>query len=77
MATYNVILKDRDDYDICADLVDGMTAAKARAKYLLTDAFAKSIETTHATLGTCRVEVQAADTGVCLWDASAKKGRAS
>lgn len=69
MAEYDVVLKDRDGCDICTDLVDGLPAAKARAKYLLSDEHAALIGSTHDTLGTHKVEVQATRTGKCLWDA--------
>lgn len=69
MSEYDVVLIDRDGCDICADLIDGLVAAKARARYLLSDDHAKQIGTTHDTLGTYKVEVQATRTGACLWDA--------
>lgn len=69
MSEYDVVLKDRDGYDICTDLIDGLDAAKARAKYLLSDDHAKVIGTSHDALGTYKVEVQATRTGACLWDA--------
>ena len=69
MSEYDVILKDRDGDDICADLVDGLGAAKTRARYLLSDVHAKNLGTSHDDLGTYKVEVQATRTGVCLWDA--------
>lgn len=67
MAEYTVTLKDADGYDVATDLVDGLGAAKARAKHFLTDDYARNIETTHATLGSHKVEVSLE--GVCLWDA--------
>jgi hypothetical protein len=69
MNEYDVVLKDADGFDICTDLVEGLTAAKARAKYLLSDDHAKVIGTTHAELGTHKAEVQATRTGAVLWDA--------
>lgn len=69
MSEYDVVLKDRDGYDICTDLVDGLAEAKTRARYLLSDKHADVIGTSHDTLGTYKVEVQAKKTGVCLWDA--------
>lgn len=69
MGEYDVVLIDRDGCDICADLIEGLAAAKARAKYLLSDDHAKQIGTDHETLGTYKVEVQATRTGACLWDA--------
>ena len=73
MAEYNVILKDVAGCDISTDLVDGMAAAKAKAKYLLTASYAKNIGTTHTALGSVKVEVQDAR-GVCLWDAFRAEG---
>lgn len=69
MAEYNVVLKGHDGCDICADLVDGLPAAKTRAKYLLSDEHAAVIGSTHDLLGTYKVEIQANRTGECLWDA--------
>lgn len=69
MNEYDVVLRDRDGFDICTDLVEGLTAAKKRAEYLLTDDYAKTLGTTHDTLGTHKVEVQATRTGSCIWDA--------
>lgn len=69
MSEYDVILKDRDGCDICAALVDGLPAAKARARYLLSDDHATILGTSHDDLGTYKVEVQATRTGACLWDA--------
>jgi uncharacterized RmlC-like cupin family protein len=73
MAEYLVILKDSDGFDICSDLVDGMSAAKARANFLLSDRNAHYMGTTHATLGTDRVEVHlSARPGDVLWNAFRK-----
>lgn len=69
MSEYDVVLIDRDGCDICADLIDGLVAARARAKYLLSEDYAKQIGSTHDTLGTYKAEVQATRTGACLWDA--------
>ncbi len=69
MSEYDVVLKDRDGCDICTDLIDGLPAAKAHAKYLLSEEYAKHIGTSHDVLGTYKVEVQATRTGGCLWDA--------
>lgn len=74
MVEYNVVLKDADGYDIGSDLVGGMAAAKARAKYFLTDSYAQNIGTTQTALGTQKVEVQDVRTSECLWDAFRKEG---
>ena len=68
MNEYDVVLKDRDGFDICTDLIEGLSAAKARARYLLSEDHAKAIGTTHADLMTHKVEVQATRTGAVLWD---------
>lgn len=68
MAEYNVILLDKDGCETVNDLIEAMPAAKKRAKYLLTDAFADSVESTHDTLGTEKVEIRN-EAGECLWDA--------
>lgn len=65
MSEYDVVLKDRDGFDICTDLIEGLTAAKARAKYLLSDDHLKLIG---AADDAYKVEVQATRTGACLWD---------
>ena len=72
MTEYQVILKDAAGYEICSDLVEGIKAAKARAKYFLTDAHASLIGTDHKTLGTHKVEVQ--NECVVFWDAFRKEG---
>ena len=68
MAYLDVILRDQDGFDIVTDAVDGMAAAKIRARYLLTEEYAARLGTSHATLGTHKVEVRNAD-GTCLFDA--------
>jgi hypothetical protein len=74
MAEHNIILKNAAGYDISTDLVNGLAAAKTRAKYFLTDAYAQNIGTTHATLGTYKVEVQEIRTSARLWDAFKRGG---
>lgn len=74
MVEYNVVLKDADGYDIGSELVDGMAAAKSRAKYFLTDTYAQNVGTTQTVIGTQKVEVQDGRTGECLWDAFRKRG---
>lgn len=69
MAEYNVILKDRDGYQTVNYPIDGMPAARKRAKYLLSEEFAKSSGSDHDTLRSHKVAVQAAHTGECLWGA--------
>ncbi len=69
MAEYNVVLLDRDDCETTNDVVDGLSAAKKRAKYLLSDAYADAVESTHDDLGTVKVKVEVRDgRGECLWD---------
>lgn len=68
MAEYSVVLLDSDGCETVNDLVETLPAAKARAKYLLSDDFARSIESTHETQGTAKVEIRNAS-GECLWDA--------
>jgi hypothetical protein len=69
MSEYNVVLKDKDGYNIATDPVSGLAAAKARAKFLRTDTYAQNLGTTHSELGTHKVEVQTTRPGTCLWDA--------
>lgn len=61
--------KDADGYDISADIIEGMKAAKDKARYYLSDEYARRLGTTHEALGTFKAEVQATRTGTCLWDA--------
>jgi len=68
MAEYNVVLLDKDGCETANDLIDGLPAAKKRAKYLLSDDFAAAVESTHDTLGTVKAEVRN-QAGECLWDA--------
>jgi hypothetical protein len=67
MAEYQVILKDTEGYKIASDAIEGIKAAKTRAKYLLTDEYAQRIGTDHKTLGTHKVEVH--NKSVVVWDA--------
>jgi hypothetical protein len=73
MTEYLVLLKDADGYDITAQFVEGLKAAKERAKYLLTDSYAHNIETTHQELNSYKVEVRASSSAECLWDAFRKE----
>ena len=68
MAEYNVVLLDRDGCETVNDLVETMPAAKKRARHLLSDDFARHVESTHKDLGTYKVEVRS-QIGECLWDA--------
>lgn len=74
MAEYQVVVKDADGYDISNDLVEGLKAAKERAKYFVTDDYARFVGTTHQALGTSHAEVQDARTGECLHDFFRKGG---
>lgn len=68
MAQYNVVLVDMGGFDIAADLVDGLNMAKARARYFLTDEYARHIGTTHEALDTCKAEVRKEGSDECFWD---------
>lgn len=67
MAEYNVILKDAEGHDTVADVIEGMTAAKRHARYLISDDFARYMETTHESLQTSKAEVHNVR-GECVWD---------
>lgn len=67
MAQYSVLLLDSDGCETANDLIDGLAAAKKQAKYLLSDTYAASVESTHETLRTQKVEVRS-ENGECLWD---------
>ena len=64
---YKVILKDSGGYEIDSRPADNLKEAKNIAKYLLSDEFARMAESTHADLGTERVEVFN-KAGECVWD---------
>ncbi len=68
MAEYNVVLLDKDGCETASDLIEGLPAAKKRAKFLLSTDFAASVESTHEVLGTEKVEIRN-EAGECLWDA--------
>lgn len=67
MAQYNVVLLDRDGCETVNDVVDGMAAAKKRARYLMSESFAFDVGSTHETLGSYKTEVRA-ENGECLAD---------
>ncbi|MGN8119960.1 hypothetical protein [Labrys sp. 22185] len=73
MTEYNVILRDADGCDIVSDLIEGLPAAKKRARYMLSDEFARYLGSSHETLWTHKAEVQTAD-GECVWDAFRSPG---
>lgn len=56
-AFYNVVLFDRQGHHITVSERQGMKDAKDEAKYLLSDTFAQSSETTHSALGTAKVAI--------------------
>ena len=64
---YQVILLDQDGCHISVDEADSLKAAKIKARYLFSEDYARQAETTHARLGTYKVEIRNAD-GICLWD---------
>lgn len=67
-AKYQVLLLDKDGYHITNPFeADTLKAAKERAKYLLSDEWATTAETTHETLGTKKVEIRN-QAGECVWD---------
>lgn len=65
---YNVILKDANDYEIVSRPVFGpLKEAKETAKYLASDSYADVAESTHADMGSARVEV-VNEAGEIVWD---------
>ena len=74
MSHYNVVLIDADGCDLSNDLVEGINAAKDRAKYLLSDVYARHCETTHRALNTYKAEVRPEDSSECLYDFFRKEG---
>lgn len=73
MAEYSVVLIDADGYDISVDFVEGVKAAKERAKYFLGDTYVRNCGTTHDSLNTNKVEVRN-EVGDCLYDFFRKEG---
>lgn len=67
MSEYTVNLKDSAGFDITTETVDGIAAAKKRAKYLLTDDYAAIVGTDHKSSGTYKAEVLN-NSGECVWD---------
>jgi len=66
---YTVVLLDRDGFDIARDAgLPNLSEAKKKAKSLMADEWPTRSGTSHATLGSYKVEVRDA-AGVCLWDA--------
>lgn len=61
-----VILLDKNGYEITREERESIKDAKDRAKYLISDAYAKSAETTHENLGTDKVEIRV--NGECIYD---------
>ena len=74
MAEYQVVIKSADGCDISSDIVEGVKAAKERAKYFISNDYARAMGTTHQTLGTYCAEVQDTCTGECLFDFFRKEG---
>ncbi|MDG3444664.1 hypothetical protein [Nitrospirillum amazonense] len=68
MAEYSVVLLDKNEFEIASCLINGLPNAKKQARYLLSDAYAVAVETTHDDLGTHKVEIRDA-AGECLFDA--------
>lgn len=68
MATYTITLLDVDYYEVSSAEVEGQVSAKDRAKYMLTEEYARNIGTTHAALATHKVELRKEGEKECLWD---------
>lgn len=64
---YLVIVLDREGFTMSESEVETLKEAKARAKYKLTDDWARSCESTHENLGTHKVEIRNQD-DECVWD---------
>jgi hypothetical protein len=64
---YNVVLLDGDGYELSSRPADTLKAAKADAKYLLSDDYARVVETSHADMQTEKVEVRGS-AGEVVWD---------
>jgi len=66
MNGYSVTLLDRSGQAIASDLVDTLKDAKARAIYMLSQKFAKTVESSHYLLDTWKVEIHHDE--VVIWD---------
>lgn len=66
---YCISLIDKEGYAISEDRKNNISEAKKQAKYLLSDAYAQNISTTHLDLGTYKVEIKESKTNECIWDA--------
>ena len=65
---YKVVLLDKEGFEIGDREADNLKQSKEAATFLLSDDYARSAETTHASLGTHKVEVRLASTGECIKD---------
>ena len=68
MRDYHVVLLDGLGYELTFGLREGRKAAVTYAKYLLSDAYAKTHGTSHEALGTHKAELRDVVSGECLCD---------
>ena len=66
MKDYTVALLDSEGFEITSELAGSLAQAKKAAKYLISDDFAKSAETTREAMGAYKAEVTV--DGECVWD---------
>lgn len=64
---YNVVLLDGEGFELSSRPADTLKAAKADGKYLLSDNYARVIESTHADQRTHKIEVRDS-AGEVVWD---------
>lgn len=68
MSWHNIILKDKDGCTLVENEAPNLKEAKEKAKYYLSDEWATRTESTHAILGTEKVEVTKQSNGEVVWD---------
>lgn len=63
--TYTIVLLDHDGFDVGSSEAENLKEAKKRARYLISDDYARNTESTHDQ--TQKVEVRD-EAGDCVWD---------
>ena len=66
MKDYTVALLNSEGFEIASQWTGSLAEAKKAAKYLVSDAFAKSAGTTREAMGANKAEVTV--DGECVWD---------
>lgn len=64
---YNVVLLDKQGYELSSRPADNLKEAKGHVAYFLSDDYANMGESSHADMGTAKAEVRNA-AGECVYD---------